>query len=132
MSSILIRIAAFSGFIAVTMGAFAAHSLKNSLAERMFSAFSTAVDYQFYHSIALLAVAILIAHNGSVRTLRFAAYGFVAGIVLFSGSLYLLALTGAKIFGPITPIGGLCFMFGWLNLAISSWSLTVVKRSDNG
>lgn len=108
----LISIAALCGGLSVALGAFAAHGLKAKLSESMLMVFQTGVQYQFYHSLAMLLVVILYRQFG--QPLLLWSYGFMlAGIVCFSGSLYLLALTGNKIFGPITPIGGVFFLIAW-------------------
>lgn len=110
------------GALAVTLGAFAAHALKRMTDEATVSVFHTGVEYQFYHALALLATGILYAQFPSAWMNR-AGWGFIAGTVLFSGSLYaitLLKINGGSI-GPagiITPIGGLCFIYGWVCLLI--------------
>jgi uncharacterized membrane protein YgdD (TMEM256/DUF423 family) len=109
--------AAVFGFLGVAFGAFGAHALKNRLSPDMLAIFETAVRYQMYHVFALLGVAAAIGHAGAARLLTLAGWAFVAGIVVFSGSLYALALTGTGILGAITPIGGLAFLIGWACLA---------------
>lgn len=99
--------------IDVALGAFGAHALKNRLSPEMLAVFETGVRYQAYHALALLLLAAL---RGPDR----AGWCFLAGIVLFSGSLYALALTGARWLGAITPLGGLLFLAGWLFLALKS------------
>ena len=114
MSSLLFRIAAVLCFLAVALGAFGAHSLKAILqSNAMLDVWNKAVLYHLTHAIALLALALYGATN------RGAFYLLVAGIVIFSGTLYLLALTNIRWLGAITPIGGLCFLAGWAWLAIS-------------
>jgi len=120
MQKKILIISSLSGFLCVLLGAFGAHKLKELLQPEQLSVFETAVRYQFYHTFALLAVAILLT-NGNDLFLKRAAYSFFTGIILFSGSLYLLSirnLIGAdmKWLGPITPLGGLFFMMGWLML----------------
>jgi uncharacterized membrane protein YgdD (TMEM256/DUF423 family) len=111
MNSILFRLAAALGFLAVALGAFGAHTLKGTLAANdTTEVWNTAVLYHFIHAIALLVLATLPA------TARAASGLFVAGIVIFSGSLYVLALTNIRWLGAITPLGGLCFLAGWLTL----------------
>lgn len=112
--------AAVSGMIAVMLGAFAAHGLKNKLDERLLVAFQTGVQYQFIHTLALLLVVVIasLPKTESTNWLSAAAMAFVAGILLFSGSLYALALTGIKWFGPITPLGGFVFILGWAFLIL--------------
>ncbi|EAQ32142.1 MULTISPECIES: DUF423 domain-containing protein [Idiomarina] len=119
MSQLLIIIAALYGAVAVALGAFAAHGLKSRLSEQLLTVFQTGVTYQFYHTLALLLAGLW---------LRFAPSPWVAaagifwalGVVLFSGSLYALALTSIKWFGPITPLGGLLFILGWICLLVGA------------
>lgn len=118
MKKILI-IAAVSGMLAVMLGAFGAHGLKKTITPEMLEIFKTGVQYQFYHTIALLAVGILMSFNQS-KALKWSANLFMAGIILFSGSLYLLAISGIKAFGAITPLGGIAFITGWILLAVHS------------
>jgi len=106
-------IGALAGFLAVAFGAFGAHWLRRSLSPEMLAVFETAVRYQMYHALALLLTAAAIGRIGDVRLLAVAGWCFTAGIVLFSGSLYALALTGVTILGAITPLGGLAFLLGW-------------------
>lgn len=122
MPQLFITIAAAFGFISVALGAFAAHGLKGKLTPNLLAAFETATQYQMYHALALLAVGLLIKHQPS-SWLTATGWLFVAGTVLFSGSLYGLALTGIRLLGPITPIGGVCFLIGWLCLFIASVKL---------
>jgi uncharacterized membrane protein YgdD (TMEM256/DUF423 family) len=107
--------AAISGFLSVTLGAIGAHALKNVLDEYGKSVYEKAVLYQMFHTIALFAVGIL-QHLSKNTSLSLAGWGFWVGILLFSGSLYLLAITGLKWLGVITPFGGLAFLFGWVCL----------------
>lgn len=120
MPQFLLATAAAFGFISVALGAFAAHGLKHKLADNLLSAFHTGVDYQMYHALALLAVAILTRLHPS-HWLTASAWLFIIGTLLFSGSLYALALTGVRWFGPITPVGGLCFLLGWACLFIAAF-----------
>lgn len=113
-----IFIAAAFGALAVLLGAFAAHGLKNTLSIDSLAVLQTGVQYQFIHALALLLVAVLLQLHGT-RTLLFAAVFFTLGIVLFSGSLYLLVLTSFNL-GLITPIGGIFLVLGWLCLAYSA------------
>lgn len=112
-------IASVFGGLAVLLGAFAAHGLKNTLSAESLAVLQTGVQYQFIHALALLLVAVL-AQNRPSRALVFAAIFFTGGIVLFSGSLYVLVLTPFKL-GLITPIGGSVLVLGWLSLACSAW-----------
>ncbi|HET6230760.1 MAG TPA: DUF423 domain-containing protein [Longimicrobiaceae bacterium] len=106
--------------LAVAAGAFGAHALRGRLAPELLSAFETGARYQMYHALALLAVALAGA-RGETGGLRLAGWLFVAGTVLFSGSLYALALSGIGVLGAITPLGGLAFMAGWAVLAREGW-----------
>ncbi len=108
------------GFLAVALGAFGAHALKGKLDADMLSVFETGVRYQFYHALALLVVGWACAHWSS-SLMATAGWLFVAGVVLFSGSLYALALTGIKMLGAVTPVGGLCFLAGWACMAYAAW-----------
>ena len=113
MSVALFRIAAVLCFLAVALGAFGAHGLRSTLETRgMLDAWNKAVFYQFIHAIALLVLAL----HGTIN--RGACLLLLIGILLFSGSLYLLALTNLRWLGPITPMGGLCFLVGWAWLAL--------------
>lgn len=114
------RIAALGAFIAllaVVLGAFGAHALKARLAPEQLASFEVGVRYQLYHAFALILVALL--HDRAAIRVALPASLFVAGIVLFSGSIYLLATLGWKFLGPVTPLGGLCLMAGWLVLGVS-------------
>ena len=107
--------AAIGGLLALTgvgAGAFGAHALRNRLTEQALGVFETAVRYQMYHALGLIAVAILVARMPS-PLLTWSGWLFTAGTVIFSGSLYLLTLTGARWWGAVTPIGGVCFLAGW-------------------
>ena len=107
--------------IGVMLGAFGAHSLKARLTEKKLATFQTATDYLSYHALSLIAIGILmIVLNESLHAkLQRSARWVSTGIVLFSGSLYVLTFDGPRFFGPITPLGGLCFMIGWFILAYS-------------
>ena len=101
--------------LSVVLGAFAAHGLKSRVSEYAIGVFKTAAEYQMVHGLALIAIAILIKWG---INLSWAGWFIIAGIVLFSGSLYLLAITGQKWLGPITPLGGVCFIIGWVILLV--------------
>lgn len=110
-------IAAISGMLAVMLGAFGAHGLKKIISPEMLEVYKTGVQYQFYHTIALLAVGILMSFNQS-KALKWSANLFMTGIILFSGSLYVLAISEITVLGAITPLGGIAFIGGWVLLAI--------------
>ena len=112
----ILTLAAVSGILAVALGAFGAHGLKTIITPDMLEVYKTGVQYQFYHTFALLAVGILMHFNPS-KALKWSAALFITGIVLFSGSLYALTLTNIKILGAITPFGGVAFIAGWGLLA---------------
>jgi len=123
MDRVFITLGALSGCLAVAAGAFGAHALRDRLSADLLGVFQTGVTYQMYHALALLGVGILLARfstDGSVW-LSAAGWLFVAGSVLFSGSLYLLALSGTTWLGAITPLGGVAFLLGWLALAVGVW-----------
>jgi uncharacterized membrane protein YgdD (TMEM256/DUF423 family) len=112
--------AAVGGFLTVGIGAFAAHGLRGAVDARALAWIETGVRYQAWHSLALLGVAALMAVRPG-RLLSLSAAAFVLGIVLFSGSLYGLALTGSRGFALVTPFGGTLFLVGWALLAIHAW-----------
>jgi uncharacterized membrane protein YgdD (TMEM256/DUF423 family) len=108
------------GALAVVAGAFGAHALRARLAPDLLAVFETAVRYQLFHALALLATAWLVDRGGRPAA-RLAGWLFLAGTAIFSGSLYLLALTGLRWMGAVTPLGGLALIAGWLALAVAAW-----------
>ena len=110
---------ALSAAIAVTLGAFGAHALRSHLEPRDLEIFETAVRYQMYHALALIATGWVLARGGASADL--AAWSFLAGTVLFCGSLYLMVATGQRWLGAVTPLGGVAFIAGWLMLAMAAW-----------
>jgi uncharacterized membrane protein YgdD (TMEM256/DUF423 family) len=115
MSKYWIIIAGISGFAGVALGAFGAHGFRDSLSPEMLEIYKTGVFYQLIHSVVLLALALTAGSN-----FEFSKWFFFAGIVLFSFSLYLYAVTGVTFFSYFTPIGGVCFLIGWLSLAVTA------------
>ena len=116
----VLKTASIFGVLAVLIGAFGAHGMESILIENnRVDTFETAVQYHFYHTIALLLVSVLCQNNMS-RYLKWSAYLFIVGIVVFSGSLYVLSLTNITILGAITPFGGLSFIGGWIALFLSA------------
>ncbi|MEK3764557.1 MULTISPECIES: DUF423 domain-containing protein [unclassified Solibacillus] len=117
---------AIHGFLAVALGAFAAHALEDMLDDYSTGIWDTAIQYQMFHATALILVGILMSKAilGEVKQLKIAMICFNAGIVIFAGSLMVLALTGIGILGAITPIGGVLFLIGWIMVIIS-----IVKKS---
>lgn len=116
-------LSALCGGLAVALGAFAAHGLKRHLSPEALAIFETGARYQMYHALGLGLAALTMGLAGGTPA-RLAAIAFLVGIVLFSGSLYLLALTGIKALGAITPLGGLAFLIGWVCLAITALRLS--------
>ncbi|MFT6287927.1 MAG: uncharacterized membrane protein YgdD (TMEM256/DUF423 family) [Alcanivorax sp.] len=123
MANLYISLASLSAMLAVTFGAFGAHALKGRLDDYALGVFQTAVQYHFYHSLALLAVGILALSQTHSGLLRSSGWLFMLGIILFSGSLYGLSLTGIKWLGAVTPLGGIAFIAGWVCLATAAWKL---------
>ena len=123
MAKLFITLASLSGMLAVMLGAFGAHALKGRLDAYAAGVFETAVQYHFYHSLALLAVGVIALSQPQTVLLKSSAWLFLIGIVIFSGSLYLLSVTGVRWLGAITPLGGLAFIGGWACLAASGWKL---------
>ncbi|MEO9137219.1 MAG: DUF423 domain-containing protein [Casimicrobiaceae bacterium] len=103
---------------AVALGAFGSHALKARVAPEMLAVWHTGVTYHAWHGLGLLLLGVLMLHGSDAAALRYAAWLFIAGIVLFSGSLYLLALGAPSSIGLATPLGGLAFIAGWIALAI--------------
>ena len=120
-----LMLAAFFGFTGVALGAFAAHALKNRLSAEYLAIFHTGVTYQLVHALALFGVTLLAAHIPG-RLVSWAGISFTVGILLFSGSLYALTLTGISKLGIITPLGGLAFLLGWFFLGLTAWRLQVI------
>jgi len=114
-------LAALFLFAAVGLGAFGAHALKSRLAPDMMAIYQTAVQYHFFHALGLLAVGILLLQRPVGGVLAAAAWLLVVGIVLFSGSLYLLALTGVRGLGAVAPVGGAAFLAAWAAVAWAAW-----------
>ena len=108
-------------FLAVAFGAFGAHALRSKLAPDLMAVFQTAVQYHFWHALGLLAVGILLAQKPESGMLAAAAWLLVAGIVIFCGSLYVLALTGTRGWGAMAPVGGTAFLAAWAALAWAAW-----------
>lgn len=123
MTRIFLGVGAILGGLSVAAGAFGAHALRQKLSERAIEIFQTGVHYQMYHALALLLVALLLGRAETAQpTLVAAGFAFIAGVAIFSGSLYALSLTNIKWLGAITPVGGVAFMVGWGCLAIAAWN----------
>ena len=129
MHPIFLLLSAVTAFLAVTMGAFGAHALQAVLTPEMLAVYKTAVTYQMWHALGLGLVAILRQQNPDARLIIYTGWLMFAGIILFSGSLYLLSLSGVKWLGMITPIGGLCFLSAWLLVIIFSFKACKTSSS---
>ena len=114
MSKRIIILAGINGFLAVSIGAFAAHMLRDRISPELLNTFQTGVQYHMYHALGLFGIGLLMLNFPTSNLLRISAYLMIAGIVLFSGSLYLLSITGTRWLGAITPLGGLCFLSAWV------------------
>ena len=123
---LFITAGAISGALAVLLGAFGAHLLKHMISPEMIEVYKTGIQYQFYHTFALLITGILMKFNPT-QTLKWSGYLFIAGIIIFSGFLYLLAITGIKTLGMIVPIGGLMFVAGWICLLVHSLQIKTLS-----
>jgi len=121
-AKLFISFAALYGFLAVGFGAFGAHALRNKVPENLLSAFQTGVQYQFYHALALLLLGVLLQRPPAMSEslISISGYLFIAGVLLFSGSLYGMALGGPAWLGPITPLGGVCFLLAWAVLLVAA------------
>ena len=121
MERVFFGLGSISAGLAVALGAFAAHGLRSRISPEALQTFETGARYQMYHALALLAVAWAVTRwpGGAVTA---AGWLFIAGTLLFSGSLYLLAVTGMRVLGAITPFGGLAFILGWLAVAWAAWA----------
>ncbi|MFQ5684046.1 MAG: DUF423 domain-containing protein [Candidatus Binatia bacterium] len=120
MDRLFFSLGASSAFLAVALGAFGAHGLKDRISPEMLNIFEVGVRYHFFHALALLAVGCAITRWPGASVVA-AGWFFLVGTLIFSGSLYLLSLTGMRWLGAITPIGGVAFLTGWLLLAWGVW-----------
>lgn len=133
MQNWYLKLAALSGASSVALGAFGAHKLKTVLSERMLEVYETAVFYQFIHSLLLLILAFAILNWPNIKALKISAALTTAGVILFSGSLYFMSLTGITSYAIITPIGGLSWILAWLVLFGASSALlkpNIKEKSD--
>jgi uncharacterized membrane protein YgdD (TMEM256/DUF423 family) len=122
MDRTFLLVGALAAFVGVALGAFGAHGLRNRLSADMLAVFETGVRYQMYHALAILVVALAVARLDG-WLIRTAGWLFTGGIVLFSGSLYVLALSGVTALGAVTPLGGLAFLGGWACLTLAAFAL---------
>lgn len=123
MIKLFLVFAALNGALAVALGAFGAHALKQSLSAEALQIWQTAVHYHFVHLLALLALGFMLKTKGASFAGLVSGVAFIIGIILFCGSLYALALGGPRWLGPITPLGGLSFIVGWLALTVTLWKI---------
>ncbi|MEN0039251.1 MAG: DUF423 domain-containing protein [Cellvibrio sp.] len=121
MARFFLMIAAIGGFLAVVIGAFAAHGLRKVLTPEMIEVVKTGVQYQMYHALALFIVGLWLSYKPATPGLKAGGLAFIMGVLLFSGSLYALAMGAPRWLGPVTPLGGLCFLIGWLLLLVAAW-----------
>ena len=119
LAKLFLTIGAIAMLWAVALGAFGAHTLKSQLAPDLLAVYHTGVEYHFYHALGLLAVGLVAQRLPDSNWLRASGWLMLAGIVIFSGSLYLLAVTGVRAFGAVTPIGGVAFMLAWVLFAVA-------------
>ena len=114
-------LATLFGALGVALGAFGAHALRDIVSPSLLVTFETGVRYQMYHALALLGVVVALGHWPQSNLALWAGWLFVAGIVIFSGSLYALALSGQRWLGDVTPLGGVAFISGWICLMLAAW-----------
>lgn len=117
---IFLVLGGLNGMLAVALGAFGAHGLKERLSADMLAVYQTGVQYQMYHALALILVAIISDHLVDSAMLSWSGWLFTAGIIIFSGSLYTLSTTGIKSLGAVAPIGGMAFIVAWVLLIIAA------------
>lgn len=122
MSRIFLTLGAVNAFLCVALGAFGAHGLKQRLSAEMLAVYQTGVQYHFYHALGLIAVGVMLLHYPASKPMRTSGWLMLAGIVLFSVSLYALSLSGVRGLGAITPFGGVAFLSAWAMLAYGAWT----------
>ena len=121
MSKVFIILGSLNAFLAVALGAFGAHGLQNKLTEQMLATYETGVKYHMMHALGLILIGIISRYTSGSVLINWSGWLICAGIVLFSGSLYVLSISGIRWLGAITPLGGLCFLAGWLLLAVAAF-----------
>jgi uncharacterized membrane protein YgdD (TMEM256/DUF423 family) len=129
MGPIFLLLGALNALIAVVMGAFGAHSLKNSISSEMLAVYHTGVTYQMWHALGLIGIALISQQTADSKLINWAGGLMFTGITLFSGSLYLLAVLNHKWLGMITPIGGVCFLTAWLLIVL--FAIKNIRYSDH-
>lgn len=123
MHRIFLLLGAAAGFLGVAMGAFGAHGLRATLDDYHLAVYRTGVDYQMWHALGLALIGVMLRQFPGMRLLATAGWFIFAGIVLFSGSLYILSIGGIRWLGWITPFGGMAFLVGWFLLGLAAWRL---------
>lgn len=121
MQKLFLTLGSIAMALAVALGAFGAHGLKNMLTEEMLEIFETGIRYHFYHAIGLLILGLIAHYLPDSALVKWSGWLMLGGILIFSGSLYILSISGIRWLGAITPIGGLCFIAAWLLLAVAVW-----------
>lgn len=121
MLQLFLVIGSINMALAVALGAFGAHGLQPKLTERMFEIYQTGVQYHMIHAIGILVIAVAAERLGNPSILTWAGWAMFGGIIFFSGSLYILSISGIKVLGAITPIGGMFFIIGWVLLAVGAF-----------
>jgi len=119
IAKLFLVLGALNGALAVLLGAFGAHGLKKSLTEDLMQVYQTGVQYHFYHTLGLLVIGAVALHLGESALLKWSGWSMLCGMLLFSGSLYALAISGIRVLGAITPIGGVFFIVAWVLLALA-------------
>jgi len=122
-AKIVLTLGAVTAFLGVALGAFGAHALRSRLSEQLLGTWETAVQYHLVHALGLLVVGLTLLHSGPAPLLRWSGGFMLAGMVLFSGSLYLLCLSGVRWLGAITPLGGTALLVAWVLFAVAVWRL---------
>jgi len=123
MDRLFIVLGSLNAFLAVSLGAFGAHGLKTRLTSEMLAVYQTGVHYHFFHAIALLCIGILAQNWSGSFYLKVSGGLLLTGIILFSGSLYALSISGLRYLGVITPFGGVAFLAGWVFLILAAWKV---------
>lgn len=121
MQKLFLTIGSIAMALAVALGAFGAHGLKSTISEEMMNIFETGVKYHFYHALGILLIGVMARWLPNSSLLPWSGWLMIGGILIFSGSLYLLSVSGIRWLGAITPVGGLCFIASWIILAITVW-----------
>jgi len=121
MQKLFLTLGSIAMALAVVLGAFGAHGLKSKLTQEMLDIFETGVQYHFYHAVGLLIIGIVANYIPESSMLKWSGWLMLSGLLIFSGSLYVLSISGLRWLGAITPIGGLCFIASWILLATAVW-----------